>query len=150
MSIQDEIDYIFRGTTLGYLGSIYPRIGLTSTTTDPVVATLFATTASRHGHAVVYIIPVAKLAGRLRDNRGSNRLAELEGEIVVDESPDEIAAKARAVEVGTAKAELERLGAVFPLNIYNLADLNDALRLTKRLSREEIRAFVRAVEGQPG
>jgi len=45
-----------------------------------------------------------------------------------------------------ARAILEGFGVVFPLNIYNLPELSDALRLTKRLNHEEIFAFVRAAE----
>jgi hypothetical protein len=50
------------------MGSIYPRFGFTSTSSDPVVATLFGTTASRHGKAMVQIIPMDKFAGRVHQS----------------------------------------------------------------------------------
>ena len=46
-----------------------------------------------------------------------------------------------------ARSLLEQFGVIFPAAIYNLADLNEALRLTRRLSQDEIVQFVRTVEG---
>jgi hypothetical protein len=146
LPMENGVTYLFRGTTVGFTGSIFPRIGLTSTSVDPVVATLFATTVSKHGQSIVHIIPVARFASRISDNRSSNRLAELEGEFVIAASPEEIAACSVSVFGDVARKILEELGVVFPLNIYNLPDLSDALRLTRRLSREEILAFVRSAE----
>jgi hypothetical protein len=145
----ESVAYLFRGTTVGFSGTIFPRLGLTSTTSDPVVATLFAMTAARHGQPVVYVIPVARLTGPVQDRRGRSWLAALEAEFVVAMSPTEIASVARAVGVGAAKACLEGLGVVFPLNIFNLADLDTALRLTKRLRPDEIELFVHSVGSQP-
>lgn len=146
--MENDVAYLFRGTTVGFAGSVYPRVGLTSAAVDPIVATLFATTVSRHGQAVVHIIPVARFSGRVHDNRHSNQLAALEGEFVVEASPDKISACSVSVLVEAARNILEGIGVVFPLNIYNLPDLSDALRLTKRLSREEILVFVHAAEGR--
>jgi hypothetical protein len=146
--VADEpVAYLFRGTTIGFAGTIFPRLGLTSTTVDPVVATLFAATASRRGQPVVYVIPTARLTGAVQDRRGQSQLADLEAEFTVAMSPEEIASIATAVNVESAKMHLDRFGVVFPLNIFNLADLSDALRLTKRLRPDEIQLFVRAVGG---
>jgi hypothetical protein len=127
--MEKDGEYLFRGTTAGFAGSVFPRVGLTSASADPVVATLFATTASRYGQGVVYIIPVARFFGRVHDNRQSGRLAALEAEFVIEVSPSEIAACSVPVPVAVATSILERMGVALPVNIYNLPDLSDALRL---------------------
>jgi hypothetical protein len=144
-----DIEYLFRGTTVGFSGSVFPRVGLTSTSVDPVVATLFAAVASKFGQAVVQIIPVARFSGRMRDNQPSTPLAGLEGEFVIEATPEVISDCATSISLDLAKSVLERIGVVFPLNIYNLPDLSAALRLTKRLNHEQILEFVRAVERHP-
>ena len=145
-AMENDGEYLFRGTTVGFAGSVFPRVRLTSASADPVVATLFATTASRYGQGVVYIIPVAKFSARVHDNRQSDRLAALEAEFVIESSPSEIATCSVPLPVVVARSILERMGVTFPVNIYNLPDLSDAIRLTKRLSSEEILVFIHAAE----
>ena len=145
-AMENDGEYLFRGTTVGFAGTVFPRVGVTSASADPVVATLFATTASRYGQGVVHIIPVAKFSGQVHDNRQSGRLPALEAEFVIEASASEIATRSIPVSVAVARSILEQMGVAFPVNMYNLPDLSDALRLTKRLSREEILEFIHAAE----
>ncbi len=95
-----------------FAGSVFPRVGLTSASADPVVATLFATTALQHGEAVVYAIPVDRLSGRVRDNRQGNRLAALEAEFVIEASPSEVASpRFLSRSQGTSGADGRRVSA---------------------------------------
>jgi len=49
-----EIRYLYRGTTEGWRGHpVLPGPEITCTTTDPLVAALFAIECRNHGHAVV-------------------------------------------------------------------------------------------------
>jgi hypothetical protein len=144
--IESYPEYLFRGTTVGFEGSVYPRLGLTSASADPIVATLFATTASRYGQAVVHLIPVAEFSTRVDDNRQSNAVAACEAEFVIEASPSEIDTASRSITVAVARRILDQMGVTFPANVYNLPDLSAALHQTKRLSPEEIRVFIRAAE----
>jgi hypothetical protein len=138
----ESVAYLFRGTTAGFTGSVYPRTGLTSMTVDPVVATLFAMTAAQFGNPLVYMISVSKLGGAIKDRRGRSFIADLEAEFVVAMSPTEIAGLPDAVAGDRARSLLEQLAVQFPPNIYNLADRDAALHLTKRLRSDEIEWFV--------
>lgn len=49
-------NFLFRGTTEGYLGGrATQEIGITPTSTDPRIATIFANNSSKHGTAIVQI-----------------------------------------------------------------------------------------------
>jgi hypothetical protein len=141
----ERVAYLFRDTAVGFMGSVYPRLGWTSMTVDPVVAVVFALTGYHLGEPVVYVAPLTKLTRALDDRRGRTEIADLEEEFVVAMSPAEVAALSYAVAADQAKSALEQLGVRFPPNMYNLADQNAALRLTKRLRSDEIELFVRAV-----
>src|SRR5438045_1957100 len=104
---EPAVRYLFRGTTAGFPGSVFPRHGLTSLTADPVVATLFATTLQRFGPPLVLVVPVGRLTGALQDRRGRSKLAALEAEFVVAQSPESVAGVALTVGAGSAKAFLE-------------------------------------------
>jgi RHS repeat-associated protein len=133
--------YLLRGTTAGYPGSpALQRIGVTPTTTDPVVATLFATEASRYGEAVVLIAPRASLP-----TIEGNVLAALEAEVGVELTPLEFAARAQSVSLDQARSALGQLGIVTPAAIPNKAALDGALRSSPRLTADQIDAFLRSV-----
>jgi hypothetical protein len=86
------LEYLFRGTTEGFPGRAFFSVGVTSMSADPVVATLFALTASKRGKPVVHIIPVPDLTCKLVDRRRpQDQLATVEAEIAVEASPEEIA-----------------------------------------------------------
>jgi RHS repeat-associated protein len=64
----DDQTYYFRGTTVGYPGNpVLQRLGLTPTSTQPAVATVFATVAETEygGNGVVYIVSSNDLASVL-------------------------------------------------------------------------------------
>ena len=56
--------YYFRGTTEGYPGnSALQRLGITPTSTDPLVSTVFATNGEQYGKGVLYIASSSDLKG---------------------------------------------------------------------------------------
>lgn len=141
----DEITYYFRGTTRGFAGGTpAQRLGVTSTSTQPGVATVFATVAEtlNGGQGVVYIVSSHDMAGI---NIGAaNWLNELEQEVVFDILPLDFAELATdSVSAARARQILAAMGRYIPprvtLQMQNLA-LSGLIPLTK----QEIEAFVQA------
>jgi RHS repeat-associated protein len=139
-----EESFLFRGTTVGFEGSpALQRIGVTPTSTDPAVATLFATEASRFGEGVVLLAPrsaVPTIPG--------NVLAALEAEVGVALKPVEFAARAQSVNLAEARAVLQQLGVELPAQVGGKAVLDATLRSSGRLTPEQIAEFVRAVNAR--
>lgn len=133
--------FLFRGTTEGFPGSAaLQKLGLTPASTDPVVATLFATEAANSGTGVVL------MAGRSGlPTVPGNVLAALEAEVGVVLSPAQFAERATSVSLETARSALSRLGVQIPARIADKAALDAALRSTPRLSSEQVAEFVRLV-----
>lgn len=137
-------DYsLFRGTHSGYAGNRTTlQLGITPTTTDPLVATAFATAAESFGEGVVHVVSGRSLGG-VTLMKG-NALAELEAEIGVELLPVNFAEAAdTSVPVGAARAILKELGLPMPTRL-RLDELQDYLHATPRLTPEQVRAFIRA------
>jgi hypothetical protein len=137
-----EAEFLFRGTTEGYPGSpALQRLGVTPTSTDPAVATIFAVEASNFGKGVVQIAP----RGLVPTIEG-NVLAALEAEIGVELLPLEFAKRARPVSVDVARGTLREMGIDIPERIPDKAHLDAALRSRSQMSAEQIREFQRRVQ----
>ena len=140
--VEDLGPHLFRGTTQGYPGNPgLQRIGVTPTSRDPGVATLFAAESSRFGRGVVHIV-------RARDvptDRG-NVLSALEAEVAVLLPPAELARRARTVSLDAARSALECLGLQIPRRIQNKRDLDRAIRELTKLSDEQIAEFLRLLD----
>src|ERR1700730_311767 len=77
---------LYRGTTPNWSGSKgLQRTGLTPTSTDPLVATLFALECLRYGPAIVQFCEVNSVVNLIAPG---NVLADLEREVVVAVAPD--------------------------------------------------------------
>jgi hypothetical protein len=119
------------------------EIGVTSVSTDPVVATIFATESSNYGIGVVYIAAAHDLAG-VRIIPG-NVLAEIECEVGVELRPAEFAHRAICtVMAEQARAILREMGIVVPAIIRGPAGVDAALKSSSRLNQEQVRRFVDA------
>jgi len=132
--------FLFRGTTEGYPGNpALQKIGITPTTTDPAVATLFATEASQHGQGVVLIAPRAGLpVGE------PNVLATIEREVAVELLPSEFAARATGVNVADARAALTRVGINLPSKVTK-GSLSSDLTHVPKMTDSEIMQFLKQV-----
>ncbi len=131
---------LFRGTTVGYPGNpSLQRIGITPTSTDPAVATIFATEAANYGEGVVLIAPRASVP-----TIPANVLGELEAEVGVELSPTQFAAQARSVGVAASREALGQLGVEVPSAIRGKAALDAALRATPKLTEEQILQYLKA------
>ncbi|WP_239989146.1 RHS repeat-associated core domain-containing protein [Corallococcus macrosporus] len=135
--------FLFRGTSEGYAGNdALQRIGITPASTDPAVATIFATESSNFGKGVVHVASPADLAGI--EISAGNYLAALEKEVAVNVAPLDFARRAGVtLTVEEARALLRGLGAEVPGRVPDKAALSDALRNAPQLTADQVRAFVR-------
>ena len=137
----------FRGTSEGFPGSAaLQRIGITPASTDPVVATIFATESSNYGRGVVYIATSEDLAGASIGQ--GNVLAATELEVGVGLAPSEFAGRAGlTVSASQARAILQEMGVSIPTSIRGPAGVTEALANTPRLTPAQISQFIeRAIE----
>jgi hypothetical protein len=132
-------NYVFRGTSLGYEGNTSTiAAGVTPVTTDPSVATLFATESSRFGPGVVQIANRSDLA-----LQQGNWFAELERELAAPGTPSDLAANAQAtISAGQARSVLQGMGVDMPTVLGSRAQLGDALLANQGLSLSQSSQFV--------
>ncbi|MCX3061561.1 ricin-type beta-trefoil lectin domain protein [Streptomyces beihaiensis] len=131
---------VFRGTTKGYGGSPgVQRAGVTPTSSDPGVATIFATHSEQYGaDAVVQIAMPEDVAG-VESLPG---YIAREAEVQLDMPPTEFAGRASIeIPVSHARAILGRMGIGIPRDI-GIDDLNPTLEFTPKLTPEQISQFV--------
>jgi hypothetical protein len=133
---------LFRGTSAGYPGNpSLQRIGVTPTSTDPVVATLFGTESEAFGQGVVHIATPGSLEGV--EIIEGNVLRGLESEVGVGLRPAEFAGRADiTITSGQARQILSEMGIDVPTQIGGKAGLDTALRSTPRLTPAQIQEFV--------
>lgn len=136
--------WYFRGTSAGFPGSrALQEIGVTSVSTDPVVATIFATESNSYGIGVVHIAAAHDLPG-VRIIPG-NVLAEIECEAGVELHPAEFARRAtHTIAAEQARTILRELGIAVPSIIRGPAGVDAALKSLSRLNQEQVRQFVDA------
>jgi hypothetical protein len=138
----------FRGTTIGWPGSRGAQIlGISPVSTDPLVATMFATEAeTRYGvPGVVHVFQAGDLDG-VRVVEGNVRAA-LEAEVGIELSPLDLAARASAtISAEDARGILNGLGHNLPSRI-SADQSTELLNTTPRLSPEETNQFVNKATG---
>lgn len=139
----DDEAYYFRGTTIGFAGSsALQRIGVTPTTTQPGVATVFATVAETEhgGSGVVYIASSSNLEGI--SVLPSNVLSSYEFEVAFDMLPLDFAALASdSVSAIGARTILASMGVGIASRI-SLSEQSGLLQSLVPLSKSQIRHFV--------
>jgi hypothetical protein len=135
--------YLYRGTTSGWPGNPSCEFeNRTCTTTDPLVATLFAVQCRNFGFSVVHVFKVPDDL-LLESGNGCN---ESENEVVVPMHPIQFASAAeRTIEVERALQALAVLGIECPHRISPVAErLTRYVEFeTRRLAPEEVREFNR-------
>lgn len=133
--------YLYRGTTAGWPGSSTLQAErITCTSTDPVVATLFAVECRNHGRAIV---AAAKRGNFQRPLGPANHFFVLESAVNLYVPPLEFVAKAEIIlDVDRALAILSEIGFEdLPVRIRDKESLRDALLQTyeagQRLNEEQ-------------
>lgn len=77
--------FLYRGTTIGWPGNeVLQELGVTPTTEDPIVATLFALWSGRFGEAIVQACEFNAVAGQIHP---SNWRSRVECEVVIAVPP---------------------------------------------------------------
>jgi filamentous hemagglutinin len=133
--------FLYRGTTVGWPGNdVLQQLGLTPTTEDPIVATLFALWSTRYGEAIVQACELNAVIGLIGP---SNWKSQLEREVVIEVPPfvftrSFVIASAQAHAARNILAEMGyELAPGFVDHNEFLLHLNDS----PRLSDQEIEAF---------
>jgi hypothetical protein len=120
-------------------------VGSTPLSTDPVVATSFASQAQTvHSPAegVVYGFTREDLGGIALDETQTRRLGEKEAEVVALAPPAEVAERASVVlTVDEARQILSAMGRDVPGKVYSPGHLSDVLDDVQKLSDTEREAF---------
>ncbi|MFJ5304863.1 SpvB/TcaC N-terminal domain-containing protein [Streptomyces sp. NPDC088350] len=131
---------LFRGTTRGYAGSPgTQRVGITPTTTDPGVATVFGTHAEAFGQSVVQIAQPGDLVG-VATHEG---YIASELEVGVELSPTEFAARASVeIPTNTARTILQKMGIDIPGRV-GIEDISPTLATTPKLTQAQIVQFIK-------
>jgi hypothetical protein len=134
-------EYLFRGTSKGFAGHEGLReLNRTPTSTDPLVATLFAIESSGHGEGVLHIALRRRFARRIAPG---NYYKNLEREVVVALQPIQFAALADiTISAQQARRHLADIG--FPLPPVIAGHMNLQLKLadSPRLDEGQILQFV--------
>jgi hypothetical protein len=137
--------FLYRGTTQGWPG--HPGLQVehrTPTTTDPLIATLFAIECCRHGAGGLWLAPRLSVADLIVE---PNCLSELEREIVLGILPIEFERgfTRHWVQAHDARSALEAMGLHVPSVISSPRRLGKELEGLPRLTNEQIAEFNRYV-----
>jgi hypothetical protein len=132
--------FLYRGTTRGWPGGEGPQtVRRTPTTTDPLVATLFAIECCRHGSGVVHAVSEESVAGQIVYG---NVLSELECEVGLSFAPLEFESHSiHWIAADAARLILEELGFQLPIVISSRLRLRNELRESPRLTESQIVEF---------
>jgi hypothetical protein len=143
--ITSEVRILFRGTTEGFPGSkAIQELGITPTSTDPAVATIFAIHAKQYGKGVVHIALPKDLKGV--QFYEANALKGIENEVAVGLKPAEFASKASlTITVDQARKILGEIGIKLPAKI-SLDEISSYLKNTPKLSQAQIKEFLKRAE----
>ncbi|MEU2255562.1 DUF6531 domain-containing protein [Nocardia xishanensis] len=130
---------LFRGTTTGFEGSPgTQRVGVTPTSTDPGVATIFATHSERYGEGVVQIYRSGDVAGIER----YPGYIPSEAEVGLDISPADLSSRASVeIPASVARSILGDMGIHLPSTI-GVEDISPLLGETPKLTPGQINQFV--------
>ncbi|MFJ4678444.1 polymorphic toxin-type HINT domain-containing protein [Kitasatospora sp. NPDC088783] len=130
---------VFRGTTTGFSGSPgTQRVGITPTSSDPGVATIFATHSEQFGDSVVQIATPSDLSG-VATYEG---YIASEAEVGVELSPGDFARRASIeIPASVARGILGRMGISVPSRI-GVEDLSPLLANTPKLTSEQVSQFI--------
>jgi RHS repeat-associated protein len=138
---------LFRGTTEGYEGGAGSlKTGVTPASTDPKVATAFATRAEGYGQGVMQVAMPGDLAG-LKVEVSAGYLP-YEAESYVMTTPADFAARASiTIPVGAARGVLREMGIDVPWQIASNGDLTTFLRGSPLMNPDQVAEFLTRIGG---
>jgi hypothetical protein len=139
MAIQPP--FLYRGTTVGWPGKeVLQQLGLTPTTSDPVVATLFSLWSARYGEAILEVCQFSDVAGLIGP---ANWHSRVECEVVIAVPPAEFTTKfvIATVPAQTARRLLAEIGIELAPGFTNLDDFRLRLEGSARLDERKIAVF---------
>ncbi|MFL5735526.1 MAG: RHS repeat-associated core domain-containing protein, partial [Chloroflexia bacterium] len=142
-----ELAYLFRGTSKGWPGNPgLQRLRITPATSDPLVGTLFATSAeTRYGSGILHIALPGDLEG-VGVIEG-NVLGTLEAEVGIELSPLEFAERASIdISASEARGILADMEISVPSRVHGPADISRLLHNTPRLATAQVIEFVRRAQ----
>lgn len=136
---QEEVNFLFRGTSEGFNGSnASQQLGVTPTSSDPVVATIFALNSKNYGKGILQIALPQDLKGV---QYTGNVLQSLEKEIGVGMAPAQFTLKASTtITADQAVGILKNMGIKLPTTV-KLENLSEVIRNTPRLTPNQIQEF---------
>ncbi|HUE73075.1 MAG TPA: hypothetical protein VMP01_19480 [Pirellulaceae bacterium] len=133
--------FLYRGTTVGWPGNdVLQQLGLTPTTEDPIVATLFAFWSARYGEAIVQACEVRAVAALVHP---SNWRSQVECEVVIAVAPAAFTQKyvVTSIRAQTARTLLAEMSYELAPGFADLNEFLIRLKETPRLSEREIERF---------
>lgn len=136
-----ERGVVFRGTTEGFPGG---GSGVTFTSSDPGVATVFALQKRTMGTPVIEITRTSDLAAVPRLPSTSPTLATIEAEIIFDIQPAAFSRMASQVSLDDAVRALRDIGVTLPRHV-GIGDISQVLREVPKLTQEQIHFFLQKV-----
>jgi hypothetical protein len=140
--------YLFRGTSIDWPGNkSLQKVKMTPTSTDALVATLFALECNQHGDGVVYFARWEPFKDRLHK---PNVLAQRECEVAVSMLPVEFAAQAKGrISAIKAREILVSMGFLVPDAIPDRGFLGTSINQSdRRLTLAELRFFWKTITGE--
>ena len=138
---------LFRGTSEGYEGGAGSlKTGITPASTDPKVATAFATRAEAYGQGVLQVATPGDLSGLKVDvNAG---YFPYEAESYVGTTPGDFAARASiTIPADAARSVLREMGIDVPWQIASNGDLTTFLRGSPLMDPGQIAEFLARIGG---
>lgn len=132
--------HVYRGTTSNWPGGLMVRtLGLMSTSTDPVIGTIFAIHCDRFDAGILQIAPLASLDAYISP---PNVLVKLEKEVALQLTPGEFTTHVvHTVSAHRAREVLQEMGVEVSPTIFTPRDISDALNHSPRLDDAGIMQF---------
>jgi hypothetical protein len=135
-----DVTNLFRGTTDGYPGNAsLQRLGITPTSTDPAIATIFSIEAESYGKGIVYLTNSQKFNSV---GMTANVLEKTELEVAVQVAPSEfVNYTTGAITTEQARGLLKEMGIELPKRITK-GNISSVIEQTPRLNEKQIKTFV--------
>ncbi|AXT18305.1 hypothetical protein D1817_00010 [Flavobacteriaceae bacterium] len=133
------LKYLFRGTTKGFQGGATAiKHSATFTSTDPLKATIFSELNKAKGKAILLLGDIKALKDI--PILPSNRLAEMEKEVVLNIKPSLFFERTASITLSQAKAIFKEMGIEVPSGV-SMQNINTILKETKELTQGQINTF---------
>jgi RHS repeat-associated protein len=136
---KETVKYLFRGTSEGYSGSNAVRsIGVTPTSSDPGVGTIFSVNSKNYGNGILQIALPEELKGL---EATANVLKASEKEIAIGIIPTEFSKKVSlTITSDQARGILKNMGINIPARIAE-SEISNIISNTPKLTEKQIETF---------